>query len=308
MVERFYTCPYLNYIENGLKVRPRQLYELKPNIIGSIIHDVIYEYFNAKIQKKKLTVDGAVERVFSDEKYAFYCTDKRNLPLTNALRKEAEFIIVQLEKNSADADLQPYAVEYKINRLLPNGYELHGRVDRVDRFVGESGTEYYAVFDYKTGTEEKNIPKKIYMGEKLQLPLYSAYFVGRHTNIAGAGYLPLAKGFAKGEKSIQLNGFVDEKSAVLFDRKIGTDGYRSKIINEKQRIDGGTIKKICDYADAMVVAAVDKISGGYIEPNPAGKNACKYCPVCSACPQCEIVRRGSVKVNYSSFGGGKDGK
>lgn len=304
MVERFYSCPYLNYIENGLRIRQRQLYELKPNIIGSIIHDIIYEYFNAKIKGKKLAAGSAIDLVFTDGEYSFYCTDKRNLPLINALRKEAEFIIDKLDKNLADADLQPYRVEYNINRMLPNGYELHGRADRVDRCIGGGGAEYYAVLDYKTGTEESGIPKKIYMGEKLQLPLYSAYFLKCGYNVVGAGYLPLSKGFAKGEKNIQLNGFVDEKLAAMFDRKIGTDGYKSKTINENQRIDGEIIRKICAYADAMVIAAVDKISNGYIEPNPIDKDICKYCAVRSTCPQCETVRRTSVTVNYGSFMGG----
>jgi RecB family exonuclease len=176
MVEKFYSCPYLNFIDNGLKIRQRELYELKPNIIGSIIHKIIEIYFGAITKNEKVTVEYAIDTVFADERYKRYCDDERNMPLIVALKKEVAFIIDKLQKNLEECSFRPFAVEYEIKKPLDNGYLLHGRIDRVDRFVGPDGRPHYVIIDYKTGAVDSGLPKKIYMGEKLQLPIYASYF------------------------------------------------------------------------------------------------------------------------------------
>jgi ATP-dependent helicase/DNAse subunit B len=316
MVEKFYSCPYWNFIDNGLKIAQRELYELKPIVIGSIIHKIIEVYFSAVIENKKVSAENAILAVFADEKYKRYCDDERNAPLINGLKKEAAFIIAQLEKNLQRGDFVPFAVEYEIKKPLANGYLLHGRIDRVDRFVDGAGRSHYAIIDYKTGTIAGSLPKKIYMGEKLQLPLYAGYFANMG-EISGAGYLPLSKGFAGGgagdgetgnaEKNIQLCGFVDKSQAVLFDREIGAKDYKSKVLNidprSKQLVGRQTVAAVCKYADKMVLSAAEKIIGGYIAPNPADKDICEYCLVRAVCPECENVRRSSVRLDFNSFSG-----
>jgi hypothetical protein len=89
--------------------------------------------------------------------------------------------------------------------------------------------------------------------------------------------------------------------AVLFDRKIGTEKYKSKIINQNQMVLGSVIKKICGYADTMVEIAVQKITDGCIAPNPIDEDICKFCMVKSVCPRCEMARRGNMKVDFNSF-------
>jgi ATP-dependent helicase/DNAse subunit B len=278
------------------------LHDLKPNDIGGVIHDIIYTYFLAQIKNKKISINDAVNKVFADDKYVRYWADERNVPLQNALKREVNFIIPKLEENLTCGDFKPAEVEYDIKRTLTNGYELRGRIDRLDKYEDSDGCKYYAVLDYKTGTADTGLPKKIYMGEKLQLPLYSAFFIDNKSgNLAGAGYLPLSKGFAKGEKTIQLNGFVDKMYAALFDRKVGTEKYKSKIINQNQTVISSVVENICRYADIMVEIAVRKITDGYIVPNPIDKDICKFCMVKSVCPRCEMIRRDNIKVDFNSF-------
>ena len=287
MVEKFYECPRLNFWQNGLRLRPRDLYELKPNQIGSAIHKALEVYFGGKATINQAVAAGLKELAYDSP------------PLVANLTKEIRFIIENLTTAFADGKFKIYALEKKITVPLANGYTLVGRVDRIDVAPTADGGKAVLVLDYKTGTLPASIAKSIYLGNKLQLPLYAGALrsVG---NIAGAGYLPLVSGYAQGVKTPEIKGFIAKDYIDLF---------APQVLNLKTRqyVEPMVIAKMCRHAQDLVDQAVNRLVAGEVHADPVEEEACKWCPVRLMCPHANNNYRGDgVKVAFADFDGGKN--
>lgn len=288
LIEKYYSCPYLNFIQNGLRLQPREIYELKPNRIGAAIHKALETYFRGA------KVDAAVAAGLRELDYD--CP-----PLVTNLAKEMRFIIQQLAASLAAGQFQIYALEHNVTSKLANGWDLVGRVDRVDVATTAAGEKVILVLDYKTGTAPSSIAKNIYLGSKLQLPLYAAALrdVGQ---IAGAGYLSLPSGYAaQASKELTLKGYVNQDYRDLFAPQLLSGSAR-------QFVDGATITQISRHAQKLVDQAVSEICAGVTKAQAVDESVCKYCPVNLVCPQAGRHYRGTgVTVSFQDFtGGGHD--
>lgn len=218
-------------------------------------------------------------------------------PLTQNIAKEMRFIIKQLDQVFAAGQFKlETAVEKEVKRPLKHGLTLVGRVDRID--VADLGENRRAmlVLDYKTGHVGGSLPKSIYLGNKLQLPVYASALaemgMGR---IAGAGYLPLTKGYDQDEKRFMFKGFVDQNLKELFP---------PALINEKSRyyISAETINQLCEHANRMVDDAVERIMAGDVRAYAVDEGTCNFCPVKVLCPHAEGAYRGDgVSASYKTF-------
>ena len=101
-------------------------------------------------------------------------------------------------------------METPVQKKLKSGLTLVGRVDRVDVADLGNGEHAFLVLDYKTGKTE-SVPRGIYLGHKLQLPVYSSILAQQWGRIVGAGYLPLSSGYADDEKQFLIKGFFDQE-------------------------------------------------------------------------------------------------
>lgn len=285
MVEKFYSCPHLNFLENGLRLHPRDLYELKPNQIGSAIHKALEVYFGGQ------TVEQAVAAGIKELAYD-------SPPLVVNLTKEIRFIIDNLTKAFADGKFQIYALEKKITVPLTSGYTLVGRVDRIDVAPTADGGKAVLVLDYKTGNPPSSIAKSIYLGNKLQLPLYAAA-LSKVGNIAGAGYLPLVSGYAAEIKRPEIKGFIAKDYVDLF-----APGVLN--LQARQYVEPATIVNLCRHAQNLVDQAVKHLVSGMVQADPVDASVCAYCPVRLLCPRAGSDGRGAgVKVTFKDFGGGE---
>ncbi len=285
LLENYYACPHLNFIQNGLKLYPRPLHRLQANTVGSAIHAALQDYFTNYNLEQALKVGR--------ETLAFDYP-----PLTKNIEKEMRFIIQQLDTIFRTGNFQAETkVELDIKHPLKHGLTLVGRVDRVD--VADLGNQHRAimVLDFKTGNVSESIPKSIYLGHKLQLPVYSSALSKTMGRIAGAAYLPLSSGYATDEKKFLLKGFVDQELKDLFPPALIKK-------NARYYIDGDTILKMCQYANDLVDQAVEKILAGDVRPQAVDQTICKYCPIKVLCPNAEKHCRAdnlTTEISFKTF-------
>lgn len=283
LLERYYTCPRLNFIQNGLQLYPRPLHQLQANTVGTAIHAALQDYFT--YHKLDQAVGVGIEALAFDYP-----------PLTKNIAKEIRFILTQLSKIFAAGQFKVKTeVEKEVKRPLPHGLTLVGRVDRVD--VADLGDGHHAVMvlDYKTGHVSGSIAKSIYLGNKLQLPVYASA-LSEMGSIAGAGYLPLNSGYATDEKKFVFKGFVDKEQRDLFPPMLINPSARYYVSSE-------IIAKMCLHANRLVDAAVEKIMAGHVAAQAVEKTTCKSCPVKVLCSQAEVNCRGEdLDIAFNVFG------
>ena len=268
MVEKYYDCPRFNFWQNGLKLQPRPLHTLQVNQIGSAFHEALRDYFT------RYDLDQAVQVGMQTLAYDY-------APLTNNIAKEIHFVLQQLARIFQTGSFNGHPlVETPVQRKLASGLTLVGRVDRVDVANLSNGNHAFLVLDYKTGRTE-SVPRGIYLGHKLQLPVYSSILSRKWGRIIGAGYLPLSSGYADDEKQFLIKGFFDQELKELIP---------PALLNATSRntLDGDLILKICQYANDMVDQAVARILVGDVAPQAVNQDACQYCPVKMFCPQAKI--------------------
>ncbi len=285
-IEKYYDCPRFNFWQNGLKLQPRPLHTLQVNHVGSAFHEALRDYFT------HYNLEQAVQVGIQTLAYDY-------TPLTNNIAKEIRFVLQQLVKlfQKGGFNGKPL-VETPVQRKLQSGLTLVGRVDRVDVADLENNEHAFMVLDYKTGRTE-SVPRSIYLGNKLQLPVYSSILAKQLGRIVGAGYLPLSSGYAQDEKQFLLKGFFDQELKELIPPALLSP-------SSKNCLDGNLILKICQYANDMVDQAVAKILAGNVAPQAVNQDACQYCPVKLFCPQAEInCRAEQLKgktVTFKIFG------
>ncbi len=295
LIEKYYECPRLNLIQNGLGLFPRPIHRLQANTVGSAIHKALQVYF------EKHDLMQAINLGMQALGYEYP-------PLTNNIKKEIKFIIQKLEKIFQTGKFQyKTAVETEIKYPLKHGLTLVGRVDRVDVAQINDQQRAFLVLDYKTGNVE-SVAKSIYLGNKLQLPVYSSALANDQARIAGAAYLPLSSGYATDEKKFLIKGFVNQEYRDLFPPEIISQ-------NARYYLDSDTIAAMCLYANRLVDQAVAKILAGNVAPQAVDETACKFCPVKALCPQAEINCRndelaktmGEQRISFSIFTQSQEG-
>ncbi|MDR0383986.1 MAG: PD-(D/E)XK nuclease family protein [Christensenellaceae bacterium] len=279
LLESFYACPYKNFLERGLRITERQLYQLKPNVIGNLIHDALFFFFDAQIKKTGIPIEDAIQKSFEkNNEYEDYFNDKQNVVIINELKKEIRFIITKINENLLNGNVRPYEVEKKIRFPLSNDLFLSGRIDRIDKYSA-GGKDYFVIVDYKTGSTVDNIVPAVRTGEKLQLPLYASFFDNQSENniVVAAGYLPLSAGFKRESKDFKFKGFILKEECEKLDRNLVPNGRDKRFMTAEQ------IAELFRTANEKVKEAVSKMGQGEIFPNAINSKFCEYCGVRAIC-------------------------
>ena len=178
-LEQFARCAYAHFLNYGLQLAERPVYEIQSVDIGNIFHEAI-ELFSREIVRRELPfaevtddirreiVDNVVEQV--TEKYGGHV-------LTSSARNA-----YMIEKIRRVTDRSAWAIIEHIKRgqYNPAEFELslrEGRIDRMDRYT-EGDDIYVKVIDYKSGSTTFS-PTDIENGLQLQLIYYMDTLVKR---------------------------------------------------------------------------------------------------------------------------------
>ena len=255
-IENYAACAYAHFLNYGLKLMERPVYEIKPVDIGNIFHEAI-ELFSREIvdrnldfaqvsdDTRKTIVDDVVQKV--TEKYGGHV-------LRSTARNE-----YMIEKIRRVTDRSAWAIIEHIKRggFKPDDFELklrEGRIDRVDRLVDDDNV-YIKVIDYKSGSKTFS-PSDVENGLQLQLIYYMDTLVKReraqhadkNVHPGGVFYFNIKDPVIDYEESM-----IDDES---YSEKLLEKFKMTGAINSEETVIKGIDKELSDKNKTSTVARV----------------------------------------------------
>lgn len=287
-LETYFSCPYLGFMRQGLKVQEREEGVIRAvdtgNFIHSVLQDVAAETGSIETAEEFAKRTRAVaEEKLSKPPYSSLVDSKSGKYVAEELLSEAVKISDGMYRQIKNSSFRFSEAECGCEVQLSN-VKIYGRIDRVD----ESG-DMVRIIDYKTGNIDATA-SKYYTGAKLQLPLY-LLAVSKGKRAAGAYYFPASLEYKDKQDGVfRLQGFMDGSDEVV----IASDStvqprMKSDYVNASL---GGSRSESAmsrsDFADFLEysklvadVGATEMLSGN-IAPSPA-EGTCRYCKAGGSC-------------------------
>ena len=186
--ERFQSCKFLYFCNDGLQARPRKKAELNPLETGVLIHDIIYRLLSGERPLQDMS-DAELRAVIREELDDYIETkmggkagkSPRFLYLYQRLGRTLFQILGHLREEMGQSSFVPTDFELQIGHggpvdalkvIAPDGtvVRVEGRIDRVDTFE-KDGKKYVRVIDYKTGTRDFKL-SDVFYGLNMQMLIY----------------------------------------------------------------------------------------------------------------------------------------
>ncbi len=274
--EKFSACPFLYFVQFGLKAKERKLLAIDTPDIGWLLHSIIDE-FSKYMQKNgesykqitkerceqivdelvsKMTKNMFIENLYSKNKLAVLIKRLKQMVMKSVWVicehiKRGEFEPCGFEVSFDDnGDMPPVIIS------LPTGESitLAGRIDRIDKY--SDGTDLYIrIIDYKSGNKEFSL-SDIFNKLSLQLAVYltavcdgGEELLGKKPKPAGMFYFrlsdPIVNAMGKSDeqlseeliKKYKMSGMVLSDSDIIKAMDSGISGF-SKIIPVRINKDG----------------------------------------------------------------------
>lgn len=191
-LERFAGCAFAHFLQYGLKLSERQLYEFAPVDFGNIIHDALEQYakrmeaggddwFHITKDHQSQYAQEALESAIAACRNTALSDGARSLYLVNRMEKVLERTVEALGYQIRSGSFIPenYEVSFQyvqdlsaVNFTLgeEEKMRLRGRIDRLDTWEQEKEI-YIKVIDYKSGQASFQL-LNVYHGLQLQLVVY----------------------------------------------------------------------------------------------------------------------------------------
>ncbi|WP_425059517.1 ATP-dependent helicase/deoxyribonuclease subunit B [Sporomusa carbonis] len=189
--ESFRACPFKHFVQYGLELKERAVYQLKAPDLGQFLHAVLKEFGDRLAERGQSWGDVGKEQIkdmCSDIVTGLAPRLQNEILLSS---KQHEHLVIRLTRRAVRAvsrlvawaqvsKFKPLALEQAFGRqsalpplsfVLPDGaVEVAGQIDRLD--VGEhAGQKYVLVIDYKSGGAWLSLAE-VYYGLRLQLLTY----------------------------------------------------------------------------------------------------------------------------------------
>lgn len=191
-LEKYASCAYQFFLEYGLNLKERELFELNNKDLGTLFHDSLEKY-SKKVSDagKKWTeidddtreayVQSVVEEALTNSEYAVFFSDFRKKYVINRVKRIVNRSVNVLTKQLSVGDFTPMDVEVEfssVNDLKAYNFELSdtermhlsGKIDRIDTCEDDENL-YVKIIDYKTSNKTFNL-LEVYKGLNLQLVVY----------------------------------------------------------------------------------------------------------------------------------------
>ena len=288
-LETYFSCPYLGFMRQGLKVQERDEGIVRTvdtgNFIHSVLQDLAYEVNGiSTLPELKARAAELAASKLSRPPYSSLLDEKKGQYTAGELKAEAVKVSSGMFEQLKNSRFTVTSAEGKCEIRLAPEIKLFGRIDRVDECDG-----MVRIIDYKTGAVDCD-PEKYYTGEKLQLPLY-LLSVSEGKRAVGAYYFPAAVEYReKADGIFRLQGYMDGSEEVvsasdttLIPKKKSEyveaylTGNRSDKVMEREQF-----ASFINYARLVAAKGAQEMVSGNITPSPA-KSVCTYCKMGGSC-------------------------
>lgn len=288
-LETYFSCPYKNFMKQGLQLAERMEGPMRANDAGNFIHRVL-ELVGAEVngipteEALRKRAESIAAELLKTPSYAPLTDSKAGKYTAGSLVYEAVEVCAGMFEQLKNSRFTVARTEGKCDLPVTENVKLFGKIDRVD----ECG-DMVRVIDYKTGDADP-APTKYYMGLKLQLPLYLSAAAGGKRAV-GAYYFPASLGFAEKRDGVfRLQGFMDGSADVVqcSDTTL-QPGAKSAYVdarlggkNSDSTMPAELFADFLGYSRLVSEQGAREMIAGNVSPSPA-QEACKYCKLGGAC-------------------------
>ena len=283
-LEGYFTCPFRNFAERGLKLKEREETAVLAVDTGNFIHELLEETTkkSAEIQTEDQMRAFAMQKgaeILQRPEYSSQSDTASGLFFSEKLLNEGAEVVVAAFRQIKNSDFAVEQTEAKVSTDT-----FHGKIDRVD------GTEKYVrVVDYKTGAIDDSA-LSYYTGRKLQMQLYMSAIKGERVP-AGVFYFPASSDYTDGQEGkYRMKGFLngDEEALLCGDRTITEEKTSEyfpaslKNTRSKRVMSEEVFRNFLDYSVYVSRQGCRELKEGFVAPTPYEKS-CEYCKYGGMC-------------------------
>ena len=288
-LEEYFKCPFMYFMDFGLKLDSQETNEVKSTDTGSIVHHAL-ALFCERVDDFKTLTDREREKIVHSvmEDIKEKSNHEANPKLSGVLErvegtvlKAAELINLMFVRGKYSI----YGNELNFDNLeIDEKTKLHGIIDRLDIYE-EDGKVSLRVVDYKTGEKEFSFADAL-NGIDLQLVVYAMAaekLYGGGADVRGFFYNSLKKKIAKCdspeqiEKEIKrqykLSGIVIEDRDIEYEVRTGADMDNLLLTNKESDFLPVALKKDDLYTARSNVSSPDVLKAVYRAVKQTVKNA-----------------------------------
>lgn len=295
-LETYYTCPYRNFMQQGLKLAEREEGTLRPLDTGNFIHQVLQDLAKdiASCKDESEAVsrgENRAEELLRKKEYSSLTGTKSGQYTAAELIKEAGKVTAGMYLQLAECNSSFKVDTTESWYSLPLGITANGAAVRVNGKIDRVDTcgDMVRIIDYKTGNIDADAVK-YYTGTKLQLPLYLSA-AAKDRRAVGAYYFPASVEYkSEADGVFRLKGFMDGSDDVVAasDKNVKpkekSEYFDAYLSGRKidSAMDSQTFKSFLKYSHLLAKQGAEEMIDGNIIPSPA-ENACKFCRMGGSC-------------------------
>jgi len=350
-MELFNGCAFSHFAQHGLKLRERQIFRLEAPDIGELFHaalnQIAYRVNEQNMSWAELTRKQCED--LSKEAVKSLAPKLQNEILLSSerhhyIQRKLEQIITRaslvLSEHAKVSGFSPIGLELgfgpkgdlpPLTFTLKNGkrMELAGRIDRVDKAIGEDDSVFLRVIDYKSSERDVNLTE-VYYGLALQMLTYldivmthSHELVEMKASPAGVLYFHVHNPFINAKKMLtideiekemmkkfKMNGLMlsDQSVIQLMDQSL--ESGDSQIVAAGIKKDGNLSKKskvatleefdhLRHHVRDIYQQTGNAITNGVIDIAPyklKDKTPCTFCAYKSVCQFDESIENNHFRI------------
>lgn len=187
-LEKFAACPFMHFVEYGLRPKKLEPYELKKQDEGTFYHEAMERFLaeewpemnGLNIEEAMSRMDEVTERLLAPLMDGPLGQNPVTLSHSRKMREVARRAARTAAKHLSGSHFTPCALEvhfgendpYIVLHTSSGDLPMQGRIDRIDRW-NDGDRAWLRIIDYKSGMSELSLTK-LYFGLQLQLIIYLA--------------------------------------------------------------------------------------------------------------------------------------